>query len=289
MGADLAPHLEVSPAGRITACTTPSTPIRTGARSRARPRRSPARAPRTSATSSATRRPGKIAAFIAEPIQGVGGATQGAPNYLREAYADRARARRALHRRRSADRLRPHRRALLGLRELRRRARHRHDGQGDRQRLAARRRHHAAGDRRGDDPPHPLQHLRRQSGLDGRGARRARHHRRGRPAGELRAWSGGRLKAGLAGAADAPPPHRRRARHGPDARRRAGARPGDQGAGDAGDAGGVGGDAGDGRAGRQGGAVRQHAPHQAADVHHRGGRGLHARGAGRGADAGGAC
>jgi len=30
--------------------------------------------------------PGKIAAFIAEPIQGVGGATSGAPNYLREAY-----------------------------------------------------------------------------------------------------------------------------------------------------------------------------------------------------------
>jgi alanine-glyoxylate transaminase/(R)-3-amino-2-methylpropionate-pyruvate transaminase len=30
--------------------------------------------------------PGKIAAFIAEPIQGVGGATYGAPNYLREAY-----------------------------------------------------------------------------------------------------------------------------------------------------------------------------------------------------------
>lgn len=31
--------------------------------------------------------PGKIAAFIAEPIQGVGGVTRGAPNYLREAYA----------------------------------------------------------------------------------------------------------------------------------------------------------------------------------------------------------
>lgn len=31
--------------------------------------------------------PGKVAAFIAEPIQGVGGATHGARNYLREAYA----------------------------------------------------------------------------------------------------------------------------------------------------------------------------------------------------------
>lgn len=31
--------------------------------------------------------PGKIAAFICEPIQGVGGATHGAANYLKEAYA----------------------------------------------------------------------------------------------------------------------------------------------------------------------------------------------------------
>jgi alanine-glyoxylate transaminase/(R)-3-amino-2-methylpropionate-pyruvate transaminase len=31
--------------------------------------------------------PGNIAAFIAEPMQGVGGVTHGAPNYLREAYA----------------------------------------------------------------------------------------------------------------------------------------------------------------------------------------------------------
>ncbi len=30
---------------------------------------------------------GKVAAFIAEPIQGVGGCTMGAPNYLKEAYA----------------------------------------------------------------------------------------------------------------------------------------------------------------------------------------------------------
>jgi alanine-glyoxylate transaminase/(R)-3-amino-2-methylpropionate-pyruvate transaminase len=31
--------------------------------------------------------PGKVAAFISEPIQGVGGVTHGAPNYLKEAYA----------------------------------------------------------------------------------------------------------------------------------------------------------------------------------------------------------
>ena len=31
--------------------------------------------------------PGRIAAFIAEPMQGVGGVTHGAPNYLQEAYA----------------------------------------------------------------------------------------------------------------------------------------------------------------------------------------------------------
>ena len=30
--------------------------------------------------------PGRVAAFIAEPLQGVGGATHGAPNYLKEAY-----------------------------------------------------------------------------------------------------------------------------------------------------------------------------------------------------------
>ena len=30
--------------------------------------------------------PGKLAAFIAEPIQGIGGATHEAPNYLYEAY-----------------------------------------------------------------------------------------------------------------------------------------------------------------------------------------------------------
>ena len=61
----------------------------------------------------------------------------------------RPRARRALHRRRSANRLRPHRRPLLGLPELGRHARHRHHGQGHRQRRAARRGDHPARDRRG--------------------------------------------------------------------------------------------------------------------------------------------
>ena len=91
--------------------------------------------------------PGKIAAFIAEPIQGVGGVTYGAPNYLKEAYAIVARARRPLHRRRSADRLRPHRRALLGIPELGRHARLRHDGERHRQRRAARGGDDAHGDR----------------------------------------------------------------------------------------------------------------------------------------------
>ena len=84
---------------------------------------------------------------------------------LHEAYAIGARARRAVHRRRGADRLRPHGRALLGLRELAcmpdivTMAK----GIGNGVPLAAvtTRREIA----RGDDPAHPLQHLRRQSRL----------------------------------------------------------------------------------------------------------------------------
>src|SRR5688572_7939063 len=52
-----------------------------------------------------------------------------------------------VHRRRGADRVRPHRRALLGFPELRRHPGHRDHGQGNRQRRAARRRDHPAGDR----------------------------------------------------------------------------------------------------------------------------------------------
>ena len=58
-------------------------------------------------------------------------------------------------------------------------------------------------------------------------------------------------------------------------------------AGDRGDAPGAGGGARDGRAARQGRPRRQRAPDQAADVHHRGRRGLRARRAGPGLRAGG--
>ena len=52
--------------------------------------------------------------------------------------------------------------ALLGLRELGRHPRLRHDGQGPRQRRADRRRHHAHGNRPVAHAAHPLQHVRRQ-------------------------------------------------------------------------------------------------------------------------------
>ena len=83
---------------------------------------------------------GQLACFIGEPIQGVGGTVTPPPEYFQIVYDIVRQVRRAVHRRRSADRLRPHGRALLGLRELGRDARHRDDGQGDRQRRAARRR-----------------------------------------------------------------------------------------------------------------------------------------------------
>ena len=76
------------------------------------------------------------------------------------------------------------------------------------------------------------------------------------------------------GADDPPPSHRRRAGHGTDARRRAGARPGNQGAGHAGDAGGVGGCAEMGLLHRQGRDRRERPSHQAADVRLRRRRGL---------------
>jgi len=62
-------------------------PDPTAARSAELRKKSPRAAPQTFVTWSDTRTPGRVAAFIAEPIQGVGGTTLGAPNYLREAYA----------------------------------------------------------------------------------------------------------------------------------------------------------------------------------------------------------
>ena len=86
-GAHVAPHLEVPAAAATSASTTRSIPIRTGARSPERRRRSRRKSAEDIRDLIRYSTPGRIAAFIAEPIQGVGGATQGAPNYLPEAYA----------------------------------------------------------------------------------------------------------------------------------------------------------------------------------------------------------
>lgn len=67
---------------------------------------------------------GEPACFIAESIQGVGGTVTPPPGYFQIVY-DIVQVRRALHRRRSTSRLRSHRRAFLGLRELGRHAQHR--------------------------------------------------------------------------------------------------------------------------------------------------------------------
>ena len=58
------------------------TPIRTAARSPARPRRSRRKSAEDIRDLIRYSTPGRIAAFIAEPIQGVGGATHGAPKYF---------------------------------------------------------------------------------------------------------------------------------------------------------------------------------------------------------------
>ena len=83
---DLTPHLEVSPAraARGASCALP--------RSGAEPAHRHAGGDRLGERgrhpgADSLFDPGKIAAFIAEPIQGVGGVTRGAPNYFREAYA----------------------------------------------------------------------------------------------------------------------------------------------------------------------------------------------------------
>ena len=91
--------------------------------------------------------PGEVACFIGEPIQGVGGAVTPPPEYFGIVY-DIVRKHGGLC---IADEVQTGfgrtGTALLGLRELGRHARPRHDGQGDRQRRPARRLRHPARDR----------------------------------------------------------------------------------------------------------------------------------------------
>ena len=58
--------------------------------------------------------PGEVAGFIGEPIQGVGGMVTPPPEYFAIVYDIVRKARRPLHRRRGADRLRPHRQHFWG-------------------------------------------------------------------------------------------------------------------------------------------------------------------------------
>ncbi|MBK8006940.1 MAG: aminotransferase class III-fold pyridoxal phosphate-dependent enzyme [Gemmatimonadetes bacterium] len=105
--------------------------------------------------------PGGIAAFMAEPIQGVGGATQGAANYLREAYAHAG----AVSNTCIADEVQTgfgrtgeH---YWGFRTGGQGLDIRHHGQGiGNGAPLAPRRHDPARDRREADAAHPLQHLR---------------------------------------------------------------------------------------------------------------------------------
>ncbi len=81
---------------------------------------------------------GRIAGFLAEPIQGVGGFITPPREYFEIAVEIVRKLRRRVHLRRGADRLRPHRRQDVRHRALGRRARHHDDGEGHRERDAAR-------------------------------------------------------------------------------------------------------------------------------------------------------
>lgn len=128
-----------------------------------------------------------------------------------------------------ADGLRPHGRALLGVRGPRRATRHRYDGQGDRQRVPARGRRHHAADRRGADAGAALQHVRREPGGVRGGAGRTGRHGGGAHAAQRP--GGGHLLPARAGQAAGPVPLRGRcARQGAHDRRGDGQRPRHQGA-----------------------------------------------------------
>ena len=88
----------------------------------------------------ATTTAGDVACLIAEPIQGVGGFTMPPDGLFAALQGGPRRVRHPVHLRRGADRLGPHRRALLGHRGARRDAGHAHLRQGPGQRLRDRRR-----------------------------------------------------------------------------------------------------------------------------------------------------
>ena len=97
--------------------------LRSPLRHAGRRRRTSTRAWTTCARCSATATAGDVACLIAEPIQGVGGFAAPPDGLLRRAEGGARRARHPVHLRRGADRLGPHRRALLGLPGARRRPR----------------------------------------------------------------------------------------------------------------------------------------------------------------------
>ena len=128
---------------------------------------------------------GQVAGFIAESIQGVGGCVVFPDGYLKHAYEHVRAAGGVCIADEVQTGLRPHRHALLGLRNAGRDSRHRDDGQRHRQRLSARRGRHHAEDRRDACAAHSLQHLRRQSGRLRAGQGGARSDRAREVAGEL--------------------------------------------------------------------------------------------------------
>jgi alanine-glyoxylate transaminase/(R)-3-amino-2-methylpropionate-pyruvate transaminase len=116
--------------------------------------------------------PGRVAAFIAESIQGVGGAVVYPDGFLKKTYG---------YCRRGADRFHTNRDPLLGFRKPRRHSRYRHHGQRDRQRRAPGGCRDDAWDRRCPLQPDSLQHLRRKSRFLRSRHGRSGGHRPGKP------------------------------------------------------------------------------------------------------------
>ena len=152
---------------------------------------------------------GRIAGFLAETIQGVGGFITPPKEYFEVAVEHRQEVRRGLHLRRGADGFRAHGREDVGHRALRRRARHHDDGQGHRERPSARRLHRHAGNRGFAEGAHDLDVRRQPRGLR-RGERHDPDHRRGGSRRQRRAH--GADPAGRLRGAQAPLSEKRRRR-----------------------------------------------------------------------------